>query len=417
MADAVSLAHGRNALIPDLAPHFQQLTIRIGAALLTDLRSGEAATLRFARSAEERRHAQRILAQLLAVPNAWSLTRDLLLSLAAPVTEAGHRREWIPVLAQGLAQSKVNGDTAVAIELSFQLGLLCQQASDYQTSDSYLHESRAYAAMIDDRLCQARALNTLAFGARLRRTVDVAHQFVDAAMQIASDDARQLGWSHMVLGCLAGDFGEWRKALAHWQRSLNLYASINDTTKVALRLRDLGVAHLALKEHAQAIQCYEQAIATFQAQAESWQAAISQMNLGNVYLDIEKPKEALSMYWQAEAVFRQLNDKRYLALVYNNAGVAYDTLKDWPNAEQVYLSSIERWWQLDDPISLANALDGLGMVYLHQKEYNHAIPLFEQALTHLAGNMQPAAVQKAEEVDLHLKEARARLQHLHTKLG
>lgn len=410
MADAVTLANGSNALIPDLAPHFQQLTVRIGAALLADLRADKDAMLRFARSAEERRHAQRILAQLLAMPDAWSLTRDLLLTLAAPMTDAGHRHEWMPVLVQGLVQSKANGDTIAAVDLSFQLGLLYQSLSNYLTSDAYLHESHSLAIKNGDRRNQARALNSLAFNARLRRVNDKAHELVKLAMQVAGEDAQQLGWSHMVLGCLAGDQGEWHTAIEHWQRSLYLYASINDQVKVAWRLRDLGLAHLALKEYATAISYHQRAIATCQEQANPLQTAVAQMNLGNVYVACGQATEALPLYWQAEEIFRQLADQRHLAMVYNNIAFAYDQTEAWQQAEQTYHSSIERWQMLDEAVSLANAMVGLGVVYLRQKCYEQAVSLFNQALSHVVDSVQPAGIEKAQEIRRHIEEAQTALQ-------
>lgn len=332
---------------------------------------------------EDRSQTFHTLHYALKLPTAWPVTRELLLTVAPHMEQAGHRDEWMSYLEQALTLSRDLGDPDTAAELQLQLGLLYQLRSNYETARRYLEASAKKFEALDDPLNQARALNRLAYVSSLQRRFQEAIRLVETAFNLLDDQTIERAFSYFVLGAISFDQEEWAKAETFFEQSRSLWSQGNNQRMQARCLMGLCAALLPQKKYQAAIETGQQAIVLFEQVADPLYRAVSQMNLGNVYLMLGQLHQALELYQPAERIFRQTHDLFHLAHINHSLGMAYRHLGELATAEAAYRCSLDYQEKLGNLAWLVNTLDGLGLVYLAQGQLTPAIATFEMALERL----------------------------------
>ncbi|NJN97520.1 MAG: tetratricopeptide repeat protein [Anaerolineales bacterium] len=361
-------------------------------------------------SLEDRTQTFHTLHYAFKLPTAWPVTRELLLTVAPHMEQAGHRDEWMFYLEQAIALSQQMGDSQAAAELQLQLGLLYQLRSNYETARRYLEVSAKQFEALDDPLNQARALNQLAQVARYQRRFNEATRLVEIALRLLDEEAVERAFSFFVLGVIAFDKRNWQEAERYFEQALALWTRVNDKRMMGRSLMSLSTVLLPQNKYQAAIEVNQQAIILFEVVQDPTHRAISQMNLGNVYLSLDQPQQALELYQPAEHVFRQTQDLFYLAHVNHNIGMAYRHLEEWAMAETAYRRSIDYQEKVGNLAWLVDTMDGLGLGYLNQGQPEQAITVFEAALERLTEIQgEPRHDHLLTMVSAHLQDANHRL--------
>lgn len=331
-----------------------------------------------------RNQALHTLSYALKLPEAWRDTRELLLTLAPKMEQAGFRDEWMPYLEQGIDQSQRLSDMAVEAELRLQLGTLYRLRGNYGQARIELEASiRGFTALSISR-DQARALNALAHVARLEREFEEAVTLVEAACALLGEQETERGYSYLILALVAQDKRAWSEAVDYCNRVLSLWTAEDNQRMIARTLTVLGAAYHRMEAYAEAIAVYEQAIALFEAIHDPIYQAVARMNLGNVYLALDQSLPALERYRPAERTFRQIQDQHHLAMARHNIGMAYYQLEHWEQAERAYASSLELKQEIGNVASIVNTMGELGLVYLAQDRLTDAKSILDAALRRLA---------------------------------
>lgn len=273
-----------------------------------------------------RRLAMHLLNTVLPLPAFWPLTRQLLINLAPRMEQAGHRRDWLPYLEQGLAQSQQMADRAASAELHINAGMLYQLLGEYPTAALHFKEAVVNFAAVADGYNQARALNRLAYVARLQHDLAEATRLAQTALALLRETDAEQGSSYTILGAVALDEGMISQAVADFRQALACWQPTGNLAMIARRLRDLGAALGQQANYPEARDCYEQALRLFAQGQEPSQQAVVRMNLGNIYLRLGQPEQALALYRLAEPVFRKTCDEPQLTLLYHNLAEAQAAL-------------------------------------------------------------------------------------------
>ena len=145
----------------------------------------------------EREQALHTLSYALKLPEAWPDTRTLLLTMAPKMEQAGYRDEWMPYLAQGIQQSQYLDDIEAEAALHLQLGMLYQLRGKYKEAHLHLVTSAEEFERLNARRNQVRALNRLAYVARLQRQFEEATRLVETVRRLL--DKKDYGTFRQVL--------------------------------------------------------------------------------------------------------------------------------------------------------------------------------------------------------------------------
>ncbi len=354
--------------------------------------------------------ALHILDYSFKLAEAWPDTRALLLSMAPKMERAGYRDEWMPYLEQGIRQSRQVGDSETKAELHLKLGILYQLRSKYGAARSHLEASIREFERVKASRSQARALNRLAYVARLQRQFEEVAGLVETARRLLGEKDTELAYSYFVLGLVALDKRNWPEAAGFSKQAFGLWEQENKQRMMGRSLMCLGVALEKMKQYPEAIRASEQAIALFEASQDPIYQAAVRMNLGTVYNALDQPEEALKLFWPAKKLFRRAQDRYSLAMVAHNIGLAYRKLQRWDEAKAAYLLSIEHKREMGDIVALVNSMEGLGLVYLGQGKLMAAQTIYEEALTQLAKIQdEPGYKQRFEMITAHLGEVKKRI--------
>lgn len=317
----------------------------------------------------------------LLLPEAWSLARDLLLSTAPDMEQAGHRHFWLRYLQEGLQLSYKYNDNCAIAGIAFQIGYISQLLGELDEARNLFEESASYYFSSNQRIEYAQALNRQAYVARLQRRHNDAEVLVQQAMNVLGDNDPELQLSYFVLGIIAIDGKDGPTAESYFQQSLDLCKKQGNLRLVAQRLGNLGLAAYIQLDYVRAESFYKQSVTLFGELNDPVQQAQMRMNLGNVYLDANSPQSAIDMYDLAFSVVQKVHDRLYLAMLATNRGIAYGRVKQWQKAEQSLLNAINQWQAFANRRSESNATMELALVYLAKGERHGSIMLFDKALS------------------------------------
>ena len=330
-------------------------------------------------SVEDQKLVFKTLNYALKYDETWPVTRNLLMSVAQKMEQAGYRGEWMAYLEIALQHCQKQKDLFAEANFHFYMGIIYQHQSKFEFARRQLQCSALQFKQIGDELYEARALNRLAYVARLQRRLEEAKRTVERAQLLAKDDPAELAYSYLVRGSIALDQKDWQNAENFFDHSLTLWKKTEDKRGVAWGWTNLGTAFRVLKKHNDAISCYLEAIALFEEVSDPVHQAVARMNLGNAYLDLDQPKKALKFYNLSEPIFYDAQEWLRLAKVNLNKAIAYQYLKNWPQAECACLSSIEQWRQIGSISSMVKASISLAEIYIDQGLHKKASEVLHDA--------------------------------------
>lgn len=381
---------------------FQQFLTR-SALVVRRYVEAEAAATPISATARER--AQNVLSYTLKAADAWPATRDLLLALAPRMELAGYRTEWLPYLADGMAQSQRLGDRATAAALHFHCGYLYRLISNYAQAQTHLNASATHYAVLGDAEGQARALNQLAYLSWQQHRYEEAIDLAKKALLLSNLDIER-ATSLSVLGLVATDRNQWQEAERYHREALYIRSYHAQRRQMAWSLQNLAFALRGQQLYEVAIAYFEEAITILDEVHDPANSAIAQMNLGIVYYFREEFTKARESYIAAEGTFRKLADEFNLGKVLTNQGLVYLAQQQWQQAEQAFTESMGCFQKLADRGMYLNALDGLGITYLEQNLYNKALVIFETVQEQLADIIDtPAYHYLASTLSVQLEQA------------
>ncbi len=364
--------------------------------------------------AEQREQSLYTLEFAMSLPAAWPEARDLLITLAPRLDQAGMRLDAALFIQRGIEQCQAEGDVTGQAELEVQLGSLELAVGRMEHARDLFRASASRFAAQGDRHNQARALNNWAYLDYLQQRSDSAAQLVAQAMSLAPPDGSEITYSQFVLGCLAMERRDWAAALDWFQQALAGWRRHNDPVMVARSLSNLGTAQRGLGRFDEAISSFSQAIALMEELHDPVNQAITRLNLGNLYWAKGQPQQALTLLLLAEPVLRQTQDDLRLARVSNSLGVVYRQLGQMDLAQAALAASIELSRRVGDRRLAANALDTLGELHLQQGEPAAALAWHDEALAELAELMdKPGYESLVAEIQSHRQEALAALAAQH----
>lgn len=332
---------------------------------------------------EVRTQATHLLGLLLRRDETWPAARDLLISLAPKMEQAGHRNDWIPYLEQGIQYSQQHQEIAAEAELTAQLGLLHQLLGRPQVAYDYFSQAEQLFRSVSDLQSRAQSLNRMAHVGYLLQRYDHAEELARAVLDFPSIKETEYASSFHILGKLAVTNGDWLHAEEFFQQALAIRQRNGDQRHVARRLSELGILYGRAKKYEKAIQKFDAAIRLFGIVEDHLQQAIVRMNLGVVFLLNDQPVKALMNFKRAEQPIVQAQDIWHLGKLYNNRGIAYRQLVNWEVAERAFHTSITYQQRCGNKEELVNALLELGILYKESQSWSKAREVLNKAYHHL----------------------------------
>lgn len=332
---------------------------------------------------ETRIQAMHTLSYAFGAPDLWPLTRQLVLTLAPKMEQAGHRGDWLVYLEQATALSEQQADWAAAAECYLHQGLLHRLLSEFPLAIERLQHSVTLCQQIGDQRTAARALNELAWVAYLQdRTTPATAYVAQARALLAADDPEQ-AMCDRVQGMIAIAHERWGEAEGWHRQALAIFAAQGDQRKTAWSLQNLAYALRGQGRYAEAIGYYKQAAGLLQELGDLYHWSTVQMNLGITYHSNGMSGAAVNYFAAARSIPPTMLDSFHLARLSLNMAVALMTLAQFAEAEKEFGQAIQFLTYIGSVHWRLNAMDGLAMNYIAWQKFDQAIVVLEQALAEL----------------------------------
>jgi predicted ATPase/DNA-binding CsgD family transcriptional regulator len=216
----------------------------------------------------------------------------------------------------------------------------------------------------------------------LRGRFTEGRQWLDAALTASEtvlpteDRARVLDGA----GILADYQGDYSRAEALYQRSLDTWRALGNQRGVARALNGLGGMAAVRGDAVEARRLYEQSLALRRALGDRADEATTLNNLALVAFDQEQFAEAQRYFEQSLQIARSIGDERGVARGLANVGLAAMYRGDPAEAEHLLEASLAMYRTLGEPSAIAHILGNLGKVALSGGNMGRAFDLYVESL-------------------------------------
>jgi len=119
----------------------------------------------------------------------------------------------------------------------------------------------------------------------------------------ASHHAEGIAASHVLLGAIAEDQGNFKTAIQHYKKGMQAYPILDDVYWVNMRI---GLSYLEDQKYSQAIQAFQVSLQSGRETGERVKTGWSLLNIGDTLILQEKPVEAEDYLEQALDLFQEV---------------------------------------------------------------------------------------------------------------
>ena len=119
----------------------------------------------------------------------------------------------------------------------------------------------------------------------------------------SKQDAEGITISHVLLGAIAEDQGDFKTAIQHYKKGMQAYPTLDDVYWTNMRI---GLSYLADQKYPQAIQAFQVSLERGRETGERVKMGWSLLNIGDTLILQEKPAEAEIYLEQAHELFQEV---------------------------------------------------------------------------------------------------------------
>jgi len=181
-------------------------------------------------------------------------------------------------------------------------------------------------------------------------------------------------------GLLALIQGDFPRAVALGEESLNLSRKLGDKRGIASCLNILGLDACRLERYDRAARFGEESLELSREAGDRWGEAGARLTLGLVARGQGDFARAAALLEESVKQFRQLGDKWASTITLNNFGLVLREMGEYQRAQTVLEETLGLFRELGDRWGIAFSLANLGIVAWDRGEYDRAAKLFEESL-------------------------------------
>ncbi|QSV60968.1 MAG: tetratricopeptide repeat protein [Dolichospermum sp. LBC05a] len=206
--------------------------------------------------------------------------------------------------------------------------------------------------------------------------------FYQQSLDIFKDigDIRGESNSLIGLGNAYNSLGQYERAIAFYQQSLDIFKDIGDIRGESNSLIGLGNAYNSLGQYERAIAFYQQSLDIAKEIGDIQRESISLIGLGNAYNSLGQYERAIAFYQQSLDIAKEIGDIQRESISLIGLGNAYRSLGQYERAIAFYQQSLDIAKEIGDIQRESISLIGLGNAYRSLGQYERAIAFYQQSL-------------------------------------
>lgn len=192
------------------------------------------------------------------------------------------------------------------------------------------------------------------------------------------NDSIGMAASYWGLGSIHVNRGEPEEAFSNYQRCLTIRERMNDKRGIAYALRSIGNLHWQLGSYHDALACFEKGLKIEEEIGDRSGMAFTVNSIGAVLLVQGDHQGAIERFQQALALQEELHDTKGRADALTNLGTVYARRNDTARAISFFEQAITLRRELNDLPGLSKALNNMGVIQYYQGNEDAALEYYEQ---------------------------------------
>lgn len=182
------------------------------------------------------------------------------------------------------------------------------------------------------------------------------------------------------MGYLSNIHGDAEVAIQYFEKSINIYKTINDKSGLASTLINLGHIYDNRGIINKALDCYYESL-SIQEELENTKGIATALNgIGFIYYKQDEAEKALEYYNKSLAIRQKIDDQYGIATCLNNIGLLFKDTKEYDKALSYYRQCISIDEKLNNQSGIATSLVNIGTILKQQKNYNEALIQYNKSL-------------------------------------
>ncbi|MEH2368706.1 tetratricopeptide repeat protein [Nostoc sp.] len=210
-----------------------------------------------------------------------------------------------------------------------------------------------------------------------------AEYFLLKALKLIEEDENLAEIKASVLhelGDTYHDLGEWDRAIALYNESLEINEYIGDVQGKAVTLYELAGIYANKGDVDKAIALYNQSLEITESIGDVQTKAATLHDLAGIYGDKGDVDKAIALYNQSLEITERIGNFQTKAAMLSNLGILYANKGEVDKAIALFNQSLEITERIGYVQGKAGTLHCLGYIYANKGELERAIVLFNQSL-------------------------------------
>ncbi|HLJ88595.1 MAG TPA: CHAT domain-containing protein [Candidatus Angelobacter sp.] len=234
-----------------------------------------------------------------------------------------------------------------------------------------------------------------------------AHRLAEAAGWLAgaSGDLRALAQSARAQAHVSYLQGQYRQAIAHYERSWENFKLLRDDFEVAITITSALQSLIYDGQYERAYALAADARTTLVALDNKLCLARLESNMGNIFYRQDRFQDAAEMYEKAYQNLLQIGEAQDVAAVLRNLAVCYISLNEFDRAQEMYELTRRHCERHNFPLLAARADYNVAYLYYLRGEYLRAIELYDatRRLCESLGDRYHQALCDLDESEIYLE--------------
>ncbi len=225
-----------------------------------------------------------------------------------------------------------------------------------------------------EQVCYRNSLNRLGICFLNLGQYEKAIAYHQQSLEIseAMGDQQEVAISLGNLGNCYNCLGQYEKAIAYHRQCLYISKEIEDWQGVASSLGNLGNCYKSLGQYEKAIFYHQKCHDISEAMDDRKGVAISLGNLGNCYYDLGQYEKAIDLYQQYHDISEKISFRQGVAISFGNLSNCYSSLGQYEKAIAYHQQSLNISEAMGDQQGVASSLHTIGSILLKLQNYSEA---------------------------------------------
>ncbi|HAA14507.1 MAG TPA: hypothetical protein DCE41_23620 [Cytophagales bacterium] len=229
---------------------------------------------------------------------------------------------------------------------------------------------------------EAYALLQLGGVERMQGRYDVADSLADITLDRfqAVDESEGILKVYYFKGALASRRGNFRKAIDHYQRSIDMAESLADSARAGEAMAGIGLAYRGMGSYDEALRWLRQSARWMEGTANLNSLANLYNSFGAVYYGKSIMDSTVVFFEKSMAIFDSLGNEPKVGMTANNIAVIQTHLKNYDEALRCYGIALEIQERFDDKNTMASTLSNMAVVANVQGRVMESLRLRQRSL-------------------------------------